>query len=107
MPGKAVLDHVFVRIKSADKDSHFAIPVTEKIAPLYLSIISHPMDLSTMKKKLEEGRYGSFEEFENDVQLIISNCLKYNTPDTFYHQYALTFRNSVSARVVFLSNVLM
>ncbi|GAU93426.1 hypothetical protein RvY_05369 [Ramazzottius varieornatus] len=96
MPAKNILEHVFDRIKAVDKDNYFAVPVTEKIAPKYFSIISHPMAFSTMAKKLEEPRaYSSFEEFEADVNLIINNCLKYNQSDTIFHRFALTFREMV------------
>ena len=97
MPAKNILEHVFDRIKAVDKDFYFAQPVTEKIAPKYFSIIPHPMDFSTMAKKLEEPRaYSSFEEFEADVNLIINNCLKYNQPDTIFHEFSLTFREAVN-----------
>lgn len=44
----------------------------------YPSIISHPMDLGTVKKNLTDGKYPSFKEFLADVDLIWSNCRTYN-----------------------------
>ena len=39
------------------------------------------MDLGTMKEKLLASAYESPQEFESDVRLIVSNCVKYNGPD--------------------------
>jgi len=46
----------------------------------YHDIIKTPMDLGTVKQKMDNREYGAVEEFENDVLLIFSNCAKYNPP---------------------------
>lgn len=50
--------------------------------PDYFDVIKNPMDLSTVRRKLEMGQYTSAEQFEADIRLIISNCLTYNAPDS-------------------------
>ncbi|XP_059415410.1 bromodomain-containing protein 4 isoform X5 [Carassius carassius] len=47
----------------------------------YHDIIKHPMDLSTIKDKLENRQYRDAQEFAADVRLMFSNCYKYNPPD--------------------------
>uniref|UniRef100_H3C9H8 Bromodomain containing 4 n=1 Tax=Tetraodon nigroviridis TaxID=99883 RepID=H3C9H8_TETNG len=47
----------------------------------YHDIIKHPMDLSTIKVKLENRQYREPQEFAADVRLMFSNCYKYNPPD--------------------------
>lgn len=47
----------------------------------YHEIIKHPMDLSTIKKKMENRDYRDAQEFAADVRLMFSNCYKYNPPD--------------------------
>ncbi|XP_051904360.1 bromodomain-containing protein 4 isoform X2 [Hippocampus zosterae] len=47
----------------------------------YHDIIKHPMDLSTIKAKLENRQYRDPQEFAADVRLMFSNCYKYNPPD--------------------------
>ncbi|XP_013880121.1 bromodomain-containing protein 4 isoform X2 [Austrofundulus limnaeus] len=47
----------------------------------YHDIIKHPMDLSTIKAKLENKQYQDPQEFAADVRLMFSNCYKYNPPD--------------------------
>ncbi|XP_062368257.1 bromodomain-containing protein 2 isoform X2 [Cinclus cinclus] len=47
----------------------------------YHEIIKHPMDLSTIKRKMENREYRDAQEFAADVRLMFSNCYKYNPPD--------------------------
>ncbi|XP_053907983.1 bromodomain-containing protein 2 isoform X1 [Cuculus canorus] len=47
----------------------------------YHDIIKHPMDLSTIKRKMENRDYHDAQEFAADVRLMFSNCYKYNPPD--------------------------
>uniref|UniRef100_A0ACB8EFI2 Uncharacterized protein n=1 Tax=Sphaerodactylus townsendi TaxID=933632 RepID=A0ACB8EFI2_9SAUR len=47
----------------------------------YHEIIKHPMDLSTIKRKMENREYHDAQEFASDVRLMFSNCYKYNPPD--------------------------
>ena len=41
------------------------------------------MDLRTAGEKLTDGKYSYMEEFAKDVQLIFSNCRKFNPPSTY------------------------
>uniref|UniRef100_A0A452VGG7 Bromodomain containing 3 n=1 Tax=Ursus maritimus TaxID=29073 RepID=A0A452VGG7_URSMA len=47
----------------------------------YHDIIKHPMDLSTVKKKMDGREYADAQGFAADVRLMFSNCYKYNPPD--------------------------
>ncbi|CDQ75726.1 unnamed protein product [Oncorhynchus mykiss] len=47
----------------------------------YHEIIKHPMDLSTVKKKIDSQDYQDAQSFATDVRLMFSNCYKYNPPD--------------------------
>lgn len=48
--------------------------------PDYPTIVTHPMDISTIERKLIEGEYDSPAAFESDVRLMFNNCYKYNPP---------------------------
>ena len=62
----------------------FAFPVDPENdgCPNYNEIISHPMDLSTVTKKLEEDQYKTVSEWKSDVELIWSNSVEYNKTNT-------------------------
>lgn len=60
----------------------FLQKVNKRDAPDYSSIIKNPMDIGTMMKKLKQLQYQSKKQFVDDLELIWSNCLKYNaTPN--------------------------
>ncbi|XP_063684056.1 bromodomain testis-specific protein-like isoform X3 [Bolinopsis microptera] len=46
----------------------------------YLTIIKKPMDLGTIRAKMEKGEYTDDKEFAGDMRLIFSNCYRYNPP---------------------------
>ncbi|CAB3367605.1 Hypothetical predicted protein [Cloeon dipterum] len=47
----------------------------------YHTLVKDPMDLGTMKAKMNNREYRSAEEFAHDVRLMIKNCCTYNPPD--------------------------
>ena len=56
--------------------------------PDYFSIISEPMDLGTIKSKLEKNVYSGIEEFAADIRLTFSNAMLYNPPGNGVHAMA-------------------
>ncbi|MEQ2315653.1 hypothetical protein AMECASPLE_024665, partial [Ameca splendens] len=46
----------------------------------YHDIIKQPMDLSTIKKKMDQQEYADAKEFAADIRLMFSNCYRYNPP---------------------------
>ncbi|KAF2976096.1 hypothetical protein EK904_014667 [Melospiza melodia maxima] len=61
--------------------------------PDYLEFISNPMDFSTMRRKLECHLYRTLDEFEEDFNLIVANCMRYNAKDTIFHRAAVRLRD--------------
>ncbi|KAG1137208.1 hypothetical protein G6F37_010855 [Rhizopus arrhizus] len=54
--------------------------------PDYVDIIKHPMDLSTIEKKLNDGEYVEPKDFEEDIKLMFNNCYLYNPPSLPIHK---------------------
>ncbi|XP_012252969.2 homeotic protein female sterile-like isoform X2 [Athalia rosae] len=61
----------------------FYKPVDAELLGLhdYHEIIKKPMDLGTVKNKMDTREYKTAQEFAGDVRLIFTNCYKYNPPD--------------------------
>lgn len=51
------------------------------------------MDFSTMRKRLDAQGYKNLSEFEEDFNLIIDNCMKYNAKDTIFYRAAVRLRD--------------
>ncbi|KAH7907029.1 hypothetical protein BJ138DRAFT_1137716 [Hygrophoropsis aurantiaca] len=59
-------------------------------APNYYEVVKHPMDLSTLGAKLEEGMHKDRFAFEADFRLMIANAKQYNTPGSYAHNEAIS-----------------
>ncbi|XP_076359120.1 bromodomain adjacent to zinc finger domain protein 2B-like [Tachypleus tridentatus] len=56
----------------------FLFPVNTKHFSTYKKVIKKPMDLSTIRNKLEGRIYKTKESFVDDVQTIFDNCKAFN-----------------------------
>lgn len=56
----------------------FYVPVDPEAVPNYYLIVKNPMDLSTMRDKLNDEDYTCFEQFMDDIQLIVRNANVFN-----------------------------
>ncbi|OWZ13144.1 hypothetical protein PHMEG_00013589 [Phytophthora megakarya] len=56
----------------------FYIPVDPKEVPNYYLIVKNPMDFRTMRDKLNDKDYTCFEQFMDDIQLIVRNANVFN-----------------------------
>ncbi|KAI6045133.1 Bromodomain-containing protein [Pisolithus marmoratus] len=54
--------------------------------PMYPKVIKKPMDLSTMRRKLENGEYSNATKFFDDFKLMIRNCFAFNPAGTPVNQ---------------------
>jgi hypothetical protein len=57
----------------------------------YPEIVKHPMDLGTVKRKLERHEYGTAAECAYDIKLIWRNCQKYNAEGSEFWILAKSF----------------
>uniref|UniRef100_A0A673GDF4 Bromodomain testis-specific protein-like n=1 Tax=Sinocyclocheilus rhinocerous TaxID=307959 RepID=A0A673GDF4_9TELE len=77
----AILKEMFAKKHSAYAWPFYK-PVDAKGLGLldYHEIIHQPMDMSTIKKKMEAREYTDALQFAADMRLMFSNCYKYNPP---------------------------
>ncbi len=56
--------------------------------PDYFEVIKRPMDLGTIRKKLENGCYHKLEDFEDHVHLTFDNAMLYNPEGSVVYNMA-------------------
>ena len=82
---KEIIDH----IKQVPISIHFQYPVNTEENPDYLRVINyHPMDLSTIEKKLNNKEYSLVQDIINDIKLIWYNCRIYNYENSNIYNYS-------------------
>ena len=62
-------------------------PIADGV-PDYPSIVTEPMDLGTIKKKISSSRYASHEQWANDVRKVWENAMSFNAPGNDVHESA-------------------
>ncbi|KZV96896.1 hypothetical protein EXIGLDRAFT_642769 [Exidia glandulosa HHB12029] len=79
-----LLPGLISRIKKKDDYAFFLNPVDPAVAPGYKDVVKNPMDLGTMSKKVDRGRYKTLDDFTKDFNLVIDNAKLYNAPGSIY-----------------------
>ncbi|EYB99575.1 hypothetical protein Y032_0121g1017 [Ancylostoma ceylanicum] len=78
----------------------FLVPVDVEGMNLsdYYDIIPNPMDLGTIKKKLDNKQYANAQEFAEDIRLVCNNCFKYNPASDIIHQHGRSLLQAFNDR---------
>lgn len=88
----ASLGVVLKKLQDHEKSWPFRNPVDPNFLRYY-EIITHPMDLSKMMKKLNAFEYCTEAEFRGDFGLLIANCRRFNNRETVYFKCANTLED--------------
>ncbi|RQM20934.1 hypothetical protein B5M09_010194 [Aphanomyces astaci] len=75
------------QLAKADSRRIFADPVPDDVEG-YHDVITHPMDISTLRLHVQNLKYRTFDAFAADMRLIFTNCMTYNQDTTIYHKEA-------------------
>ncbi|XP_043227858.1 bromodomain adjacent to zinc finger domain protein 2B-like isoform X5 [Amphibalanus amphitrite] len=89
---------VLAELEAHDEAWPFLLPVNTKQFPTYKKIIKSPMDLSTIKKRINEGVYKSKDEFTADMRIIFNNCETFNEDDSPVGKAGHSMRTLFEAR---------
>lgn len=65
----------------------FQTPVDLTQFPDYTEYVKHPMDLSTVMRNIEDGKYTSVLQWQDDVERIWKNCEDYNGKDNDFQKF--------------------
>ena len=72
------LSVVLRELSLMDDATPFLVAVDEAVVPDYYDVIETPVDISSMREKLENGGYLSKDAFASDLRLMESNAVAYN-----------------------------
>ena len=93
-PLEAVLTKLLDALEARDTSEIFREPVNTNEVPDYLDIVTHPMDLGTMRTKLKS--YTHLDQLQTDFDLMIQNCLAYNNKDTVFYRAGIRMRDQAT-----------
>eukprot|EP01134_Creolimax_fragrantissima_P004387 CFRG4387T1 len=96
-PMVSSLSHLLDQLRKLDTKAYFHFPVDISEVTDYLERISHPMDFSTMGRKIEMLEYASLNKFRADFNLVVDNAVKYNPKRSTYHKEALLLKKKSNA----------
>ncbi|XP_037519900.1 bromodomain and WD repeat-containing protein 3 [Rhipicephalus sanguineus] len=71
----------------------FAAPVDLNAYPMYASIVAYPIDLSTIRARLENRFYRRMDSIRFDVKFLEINAKKFNEPNSKIVQKAVLLTN--------------
>merc|ERR1712032_802817 len=95
------LESIRNAVESRPSAGPFHKPVNRKHYPRYYEMISHPMDLSTIKSKIEKYEYRTADSMLKDFALVKTNAVKFNGGGTMLADEAAaiyeTAKNMVDA----------
>ncbi|GAB0089576.1 Bromodomain [Sergentomyia squamirostris] len=96
-PVEAAMHKLLEALELKDTSEIFREPVDINEVPDYMDVVKHPMDLSTMAKKLKNASYDGLDDLEADFDLMIRNCLAYNNKDTIFYRAGARMRDQGGA----------
>lgn len=45
-------------------------------------MVATPMDLGTIRKRIDRNKYSTVQSFVRDVELVVDNCRRFNQADS-------------------------
>lgn len=102
VPTQAVLERIVDKMQRKDNFNIFKEPVTEAMAPGYFQVVQRGMDFTTMRSKVQGDAYTTWQDFQEDMDVMFGNAMAYNTPDTVYHKQARSLK-TVATKMIELA----
>jgi histone acetyltransferase len=93
-----------------EADNHLAAPFARPVVEIYpamarryLAVIKDPMDLRTLRERLDAGVYVTTDMFKADALRMLDNAIVYNPADSFVADCARCLKNMVGGAPVLLT----
>lgn len=102
---RGLLQKLMQHPKNCDIFNHPVDPVALNL-PTYFVKIKNPMDLGTVKTKLQRGEYRELESAVADIRLVFDNALLFNPAGNSVHEIAKLLKQEFEADFVALKEKL-
>lgn len=73
-----ILENILNELRDLPDSQPFLLPVNAKKVTDYYTVIKNPIDLQTIRKKIQDKLYTNQQAFLDDVKLLVSNSELYN-----------------------------
>ena len=73
------------------------LPTKEEL-PAYYDVISSPVDLRTVREKIDEGKYRRWDSFERDMLLVFANAQQFNVEGSQIYEDAVALEKVFKAQ---------
>lgn len=83
---RQIITKITDKIMSKRIAAPFSIPIDPDSPnnPGYSDFVKEPMDLQTIKTKIQSNSYNTVEEWDHDMRLVFKNAVDYNGLNTIY-----------------------
>ena len=68
--------------------------------PNYYDVIENPIDLRTIARKIQDGKYASLNEMEKDLMLMTKNACDFNEPGSQIYKDAKMLKKIIASRKI-------
>lgn len=102
---RPVLHRLMAHPRNSDIFNQPVDPVALGI-PTYFDKIKNPMDLSTVKGKLQRGAYHTLDECVTEISLVFNNATAFNPPGHVVHDIAKLLNNEFNVELASLKEKL-
>lgn len=95
---KAWRRSIYLLLKQAQThkfSSLFLSPVTDDEAKGYSTVVYRPIDLTIIRRKIENGTIKTTGEFQRDIMLMFQNAIMYNSVKHEVHQMTLEMQKEI------------
>ena len=93
---------IFERIHKEEPESlpfHYPVDPDQLGLPDYFNVVKKPMDLSTIKQRLDDGHYSNPQEFTDDMWLMFNNAWLYNKKTSKVYKYCSKLAEIFAANI--------
>ncbi|VVC46090.1 Hypothetical protein CINCED_3A003697 [Cinara cedri] len=102
----AMCEDLFTAVMSAtDNDNRllseaFQLLPSKKLYPNYYEVIENPIDLRSIARKIQDGKYTNLAEMERELLIMTKNACLFNEPGSQIYKDARTLKKIITSKKI-------